>query len=549
MKRKWQGAAVALSATMVFAGMGGTALAASPGSSPASATAAKVEAKLPAQAQKIVTALEQLEPWVKAMTEREIDVLDADEGYVYLDMYDPKNTNVSASLTFDSKTGELISFESSVTAKAEKDSAVPSDKEILQKAKTSLVTLLGEEKLKGLGSPVLSVLVPDSEEAEQVEAGGTRNRVFYPFLVNGLQVNEGKYGIEVNTDEAGHLAALNVYRLDLTGIKVPDPKSALTPEAVKKQYFIPDRLDLGYMQEGKDGKPGLQYTLRVSPMIDATTGTQIDPTRGTAIDQGKRSKATIKNITLALPAKPLTAKSKAEAEKAVISLFGIDTKKEYIYPEEVAGDYDHTYTWFNEDQDYASVTFENETGILIASQFFAWSEQKPAPLKKEEALTKAVGFLEQVAPESSASLQVEILEPYKEAPLADWMLELLDGEEPEPEPGLYYAFLFSEMHKGLPILDRYHWILVNSEDGKVAQYSTTLPMKKVDFPDEKPAVSEQQAAEIIAKQLPLKQSYLWTNFYGIPAPSLSLVYTVDNSKGWPYVDAAKGSIEWIEDEE
>ncbi|MGG4440849.1 hypothetical protein [Brevibacillus fortis] len=57
------------------------------------------------------------------------------------------------------------------------------------------------------------------------------------------------------------------------GVKVPDPKTALTPEAVKKQYFTPEHLELGYVLEGKDAKPGMQYAWINPPYIDAVNGT------------------------------------------------------------------------------------------------------------------------------------------------------------------------------------------------------------------------------------------------------------------------------------
>ncbi|MFP3422206.1 hypothetical protein R0K19_22830, partial [Bacillus sp. SIMBA_161] len=91
-------------------------------------------------------------------------------------------------------------------------------------------------------------------------------------------------------------------------------------------------------------------------------------------------------------------------------------------------------------------------------------------------------------------------DPVNPAPLADWMKEIDKEMGVEEEgPGHIYGFSFNELHKNTPVLDRYYWVLVDSKNGKIVQFSTTLPMKDATFSEPKVAVTEQQAAESFVK--------------------------------------------------
>ncbi|MGG1662301.1 YcdB/YcdC domain-containing protein [Brevibacillus sp. NRS-1366] len=459
-------------------------------------------------------------------------------------MVDPKNEYDSAAyIAFDLKTGQLIAYEASLGNWEVGKKAT--DEYILQRAEQAVQEVFGTEKRKMTGEPQLAPLTESQESELPDDPYSVYRSVYYPGLLNGLEVRGSDHGILVNMDLAGHLIGITYRQLELDGAKVPDPKTALTPEAAKKKYFTPERLDLGYVQGGADSKPGIQYVLRNSPMLDATTGKEIDPWRATEVEESKRDLAKIKNITIKPKAKSLIAKSEEEARKIASGMFGVDTEKDYTYHSEQADGNYVTHTWTNDYSDYVSLAIDTTTNQVIDGELWEeWSEDE-ANLTTEEALKKAIAFIEPYALSSSAALQVETFEPRKLAPLADWMKELDKslgyGEE---KPSQVYAFNFNELHGDMPVLDRYYWVVVDGKSGKVVQFSTTLPMKEAAFPEAKLAVTEEQAAELFAEKLPLRLSYIWPAYYGAKAPSLVLVYTIDGSEGWPYVDAVNRTFNW-----
>ncbi|UED74418.1 YcdB/YcdC domain-containing protein [Brevibacillus sp. DP1.3A] len=552
MKRNGKRTAIALTIAMMLPGTSGTALAASPEIHPShSASATKSEEKLPERATQIVAALEKLEPALKALTKRTIVKHEMDENLLNFNLESPESNDMSATVVFDRKTGELFMYSASLHIW--KQGEIATDEIILQRAEKAVLELLGADKRKQAGSPKLSKAVK-KEDPEYLTDNSTIYRsVYYPVELNGLEILGNGLGIYVSTDYAGHILGVSSELLDLKDTKVPDPKTALTPEAVKKQFFTPERLGLGYVLEGKDAKPGMQYAWMNNAYIDAVTGKQIDFMQGTEIaGDGKRNPANLKKLTLSPKGEPLIVKSRADGEKVVAGLFDVDTKvmfTEYI-TEEVDGEFIHS--WSDEfGYEDVSISVDASTGAVTSADIFMETKSLPVPLSKEEALKKAISFIEPYVAKSSTEWQVEIFDPYKQPKLADWMIELNEGEGKEEEDtgtGTY-TFMFYELHDGLPVFDRYYWMMVDIESGQVFTFIANLPEKEGTLPILKPSVTEQQAAEIVAKNLPVKLSYFWPTYNGKQAPFLTLVYTVDKSKGWPYVDAVNGKLEWGEYEE
>ncbi|MED1914462.1 YcdB/YcdC domain-containing protein [Brevibacillus sp. NPDC058079] len=552
MKRNGKRTAIALTIAMMLPGTSGTALAASPEIHPShSASATKSEEKLPERATQIVAALEKLEPALKALTKRTIVKHEMDENLLNFNLESPESNDMSATVVFDRKTGELFMYSASLHIW--KQGEIATDEIILQRAEKAVLELLGADKRKQAGSPKLSKAVK-KEDPEYLTDNSTIYRsVYYPVELNGLEILGNGLGIYVSTDYAGHILGVSSELLDLKDTKVPDPKTALTPEAVKKQFFTPERLGLGYVLEGKDAKPGMQYAWMNNAYIDAVTGKQIDFMQGTEIaGDGKRNPANLKKLTLSPKGEPLIVKSRADGEKVVAGLFDVDTKvmfTEYI-TEEVDGEFIHS--WSDEfGYEHVSISVDASTGAVTSADIFMETKSLPVPLSKEEALKKAISFIEPYVAKSSTEWQVEIFDPYKQPKLADWMIELNEGEGKEEEDtgtGTY-TFMFYELHDGLPVFDRYYWMMVDIESGQVFTFIANLPEKEGTLPILKPSVTEQQAAEIVAKNLPVKLSYFWPTYNGKQAPFLTLVYTVDKSKGWPYVDAVNGTLEWGEYEE
>ncbi|GED68044.1 hypothetical protein BRE01_17460 [Brevibacillus reuszeri] len=546
MKRNVQNAAMVLSVATILSGLPVAALAASPQAlaQSSAATAATESIKLPAATQKMVAALEKLEPGLKALTDRQVE---SSETYIYLDWLDPKRNGDYAFFTFDLKTGNLVSYEAYLTSWRTAQKAT--DDTILKKVEQAVVEVWGADKRKTMGNPSLSAYEEEEAGDEMRELLIGSRTVFYPVLLNGLEIDGGNFGIGFSTDLAGHIEEINVREANLKDVKVPDVKTALTPEAVKKQYFNTAAFDLGYVQDGKDGKPGMHYVLRYAPIFDATSGKLVDEWLGTEIaDDTKRKEANFKNITLKPQAKSLAVKGEADARKLAASMFGMDMKEDDWYLSQEQDDQSVTYSFSNDDSDSVSLTVDAATGLVTDANHWEQEVESKTVLSKEETLKKAISFIEPYAVSTSSNVQVEIYDPVKSAPLADWMKKIDKemGVEEEEEPGHIYGFSFNELHKNTPILDRYYWVLVDSKNGKIVQFSTTLPMKDATFPEPKVAVTEPQAVESFVKNLPLKQSYIWPTYYGTKGPELKLIYTIDTSKGWPYVDAVDGTLNWDE---
>ncbi|QDS36217.1 YcdB/YcdC domain-containing protein [Brevibacillus brevis] len=551
MKRNGKRTAIALTIAMMLSGTSGTALAASPEIHPSHIpSATKSEEKLPERATQIVAALEKLEPALKALTDRTIVKDGRDENLLNLYLESPEFNNMGAILVFDSKTGELFTYNASLTIW--KQGEIAPDEVILQRAEIAVLEMLGADKRKQIGSPQLSKTVEEVDPEELTDPLAIYRTVYYPTLLNGLEILGNGTGIYVTTDYAGHILDVSSTPFNLRGAKVPDPKTALTPEALKKQYFTPERLDLGYVLEGKNAKPGMQYVWMNSPYIDAVTGKQIDFIQGTEIARdGKRNPANLKKLTLSPKGKPLIVKSRADGEKVVASLFGVDTKERFTQYNTGEVDDEFIHSWSDDDGDEVSISLDASTGEVIGANNWMETKSLPVPISKEEALKKAIAIIEPYVAKSSTEWQVEIFDPYKQPKLADWMIKLNEGEgEEEEDTGIgTYSFTFYELHDGLPVFDRYYWMRIDIESGQVLRFIVNLPEKEGTLPILKPSVTEQQAVEIVAKNLPVKLSYLWPTYKGKQAPFLTLVYTIDKSKGWPYVDAVNGTLEWGEYEE
>ncbi|WP_409177055.1 YcdB/YcdC domain-containing protein [Brevibacillus fortis] len=552
MKRNGKRTAIALTLAMMLQGTSGTALAASPEIHPSHiASVTKSEEKLPERATQIVAALEKLEPALKALTKRTIVKNEMDENLLNFNLESPESNDMGATVVFDSKTGELFTYNASLYIW--KQGEIATDEVILQRAEKAVLELLGADKRKQTGSPQLSKVVEEVDPEGLTDPSGIYRTIYYPIVLNGLEILGNRTGIYVTTDYAGHILGVSTELLDLKEAKIPDPKTALTPETLKKQYFTPERLDLGYVLEGKDAKPGMQYVWMNTPYIDAMTGKQIDFIQGTEIaGDGKRNPANLRKLTLSPKGEPLIVKSRADGEKVVASLFDVDTK--VMFTEYSTGEVDGEFihSWSDEfGHEEVSISVDASTGEVIGANISMETKSLPVPLSKEEALKKAISAIEPYVAKSSIEWQVEIFDPYKQPKLADWMVELNEGEgEEEEDTGTgTYTFVFHELHDGLPVFDRHYWMVVDIESGQVLTFIVNLPEKEGTLPILKPSVTEQQAAEIVAKNLPVKLSYFWPTYKGKQAPFLTLVYTIDKSKGWPYVDAVNGTLEWHQYEE
>lgn len=541
MTQKWKSATAAFAVTTMLLGTGSQAFAASPEMILKNAgTPSEDQIKLPARAVEIVAALEKLEPALKALTVREVFISESDENQVVLAMNHPDNIHEDAYILFDRNSGEMVSFEAATIIWDQKEKAT--DKAILQKADKAVEELLGSKKRSMTDAPQLSTFAEDQEGRFEF-----RN-VYYPILLNGLEIEGMRFGIDVDMDSAGHLIGVSFEPLDLKGVQVADPKKAVTKEAIQKQIFTPERTQYGYVWEGSEGKPELAYKLRTSPVFDALTGKQIVDGWGEENGEGKVNADDLKNISLKPQAKPFIEKNATDTQ-ILERLFGIDTKKTYstYRKEEQDGIINHYWANYVE-VNYASVVEDKMTGEIGGYLNWTHTADLPAPLTKEQSLQKAIAFLEPYAKKSE--WQVEMYEQIKpEDPLAMKILSNKDNkQETEEKKSIeQYGFLFFEKQNGIPVMEYSYGVVIDPIKGQVAEFLASVPAEDRKYPVLKPSVTDQQVAEIFAKHVPVKLTYIWPTSSDYDAPILA--YKLDTSKGWPTVDAVNGSFKWSESEE
>ncbi|NRR19765.1 YcdB/YcdC domain-containing protein [Brevibacillus sp. MS2.2] len=529
-----KGLSIVLTVATILFGTSGSALAASPEILLKSTAApAPEEINLPEGAAQIVAALEELEPELKTLTVRTVKLRTGNEVVLY--MSHPKDEYVGASLVFDRETGEMLSYNAALEIWNAKGRVT--DEVLLQRAEKLFLAVQWSDKRKMTGTPKLSQIEEKRSEIVRFRY------IEYPAMLNGLEVDRGILtGIYMITDYEGHLVSLSFHPLDLEDTKVPDPKSALAPEAVIEQLFTPDHFDYGYVQEGSGGKPSIQYAWRTSPFIDAVTGKQIEAPSGLEIvDDGKRNPVNVKNITITPKENSLIVSNRADAEKIVTNLFGTD-KKFTNMPYDARNNWgDFVYSWTDRGGVDILLKVDESTGQVINAMDWTRKENLSIPLTREEALKKAIAVLESYASISANEWQVEIFDPYKPAVLADWMMELNKVKERHTDN---YSFRFHRLQNGLPVLDHNYWVVIEMKSGQVVYFSPTIPNEEGRLPVLKPSVTAQQAVDLAAKNLPLKLSYFWPTYNGKKSPYLQLVYTIDTYKGWPTVDAVSGKFEW-----
>ncbi|MED1785208.1 hypothetical protein P4V43_25640 [Brevibacillus fortis] len=533
MTQNWKSATAALAVTTMLLGTGAQAFAASPEMILKNEeTQSEDEVKLPARAVEIVAALEKLEPALKALTVREVFVSEQDENQVVLTMHHPDNIHQDAYIVFDRNSGEMVDFEAATIIWDQTEKAT--DEAILKKADKAVEELLGAKKRSMTDAPQLSTIVEDSIEFRNV---------YYPILLNGLEIEGMRFGIDVDMDSAGHLIGISYQPLDLKGIQVGDPKKAVAKETIQKQIFTPERIQHGYVWEGSEGKPGLAYKLRTSPVFDALTGKQIVDGWGEENGEGKLNAADLKNISLKPQAKPFIEKNATDTQ-ILERLFGIDTKKTYstYRKEEQDGIINHYWANYVE-VNYASVVVDQLSGEIGGYLNWTHIPNLPAPLTKEQSLQKAIAFLEPYA--KTADWQVEMYERVKpDEPLAFAMNPNQDKTQEKEKSAEQYGFLFFEKQNGIPVMEYSYGVVIEPKKGQVAEFLASVPTEARKYPVLKSSVTGQQVAEIFAKHVPVKLTYIWPTSSDYDAPILA--YKLDTSKGWPTVDAVNGSFTWDE---
>jgi len=137
-----------------------------------------------------------------------------------------------------------------------------------------------------------------------------------------------------------------------------------------------------------------------------------------------------------------------------------------------------------------------------------------------------VKFLQKYLQTGSTEMEMQV-SPDAEIKVPDWVDQSKLGVQERPRPVI--AFIFNQVHQGVPVMDRAYSVRVDALTGKIVGFyngkgvsSVTLP--NVALPDNRNVAPVETAKAEFLKQHPPKLVYLWPEYFGQKAPSPVLLY-------------------------
>ncbi len=541
---------------------GGLALAQTqPVASTESATAdsQSTAAPIPAIVQKTLNQLYAIEPALKQLTEISSWPGGEESHRFYIDLSSAKDPDAFARIDVDSKTGELLYYSIELPQPANQPATKPaSDQVIKQKAEQFITALYGAEKRKQVGEPQLTDTSSRSQLDEDDSGLSAPYRtVHFPALLNGIELSGSSFGPYLELELDGKVTSYSIEPLNLTGVAIPDPKKALSQAAIKQKIFAPKHLELTYTQaqpkrysangEPLDVQPALQYTYGWIDAIDAVSGKAVSTYTGAEISEQKYEPAIVKTISQKPQAKQLVAKTEDEAKAVIKELFEIDFAKTPLVENE-AEECGKSYcrSWYSSDGKYVTLTTNGTTGVVEDAVIWDDAAIPGKRISRDDALKKALAVLEKYAAPTSVNVQVKLYEPLEPQKLPEWVAAAIKeqgGDGPTPDDD--YFISVAELNQEVPIIDRKYYLTVSATTGKLTSYTPVMPSEKVALPEKKPAITIEQAAHVYEQNVPLTLSYIWPYYYGQRAPAPILVYEVDESAGYHYVNAITGAYQLV----
>lgn len=460
---------------------------------------------------------------------------------------------VSAHLTFDSATGELIHYNFHNPAWASEKVPSPA---------------LAREKAAAFARQILEDKIKDYVQGDDMGFGGggsadeKGNKIYWaeanvPYyrLVNGVPLMNS--GFRVGVDVFGHVTSF--YRDKENGIdpaKFPDPSRAVTREEAEKTFAGMLEMKLFYLEhqpfyglfkpdKGETG-PALVYAPASLAPIDALTGKPLAEFMP-PFSQSQR-------ITLQGEGRQLIARTPEEAARLLTETFGLDlTGMEFHGASDVQSFNDReikqkSYTWSTLPQKgadgkpdyrlmrYVHLTTNASTGEVISYNLQDESGRgQKATVSRETARDTAVKFLQQYLPAGTAELEMPVYP--EEEMIPSWVdrSKLKDQERPLP----VISFTFKQVHQGVPIMDRACSVQVDALSGKIVGFHNGISGAPVPLPDNRNVVPAETAKAEFLKQHPLKLAYIWPEYFDQKAPSPYLVYIPVPGPDF-YVDAFTG---------
>ncbi|MEJ8546407.1 hypothetical protein [Brevibacillus borstelensis] len=397
-----------------------------------------------------------------------------------------KDGLVYADLKIDAETGAVLQLEKrSDTPEADASEAVAREK-----GEAFLRDMLGDE-------------------VSQYRFGNNSSFVRY---VNDLPVAGDSYLIQVS--DKGQI--VQVEAKDAAGRKIdpgafPKPTEAMDREQAESAFA-------SYMKPlyvGRNQQQELVYRPAFSGSFDARTGKEVD-------DGSLGSGYT--PVQVKAGGKRVTIKTPQEAAQVLEKEWGIKlngaTFEPSDMPKEMLAKNEKEYQTTDDSFRFSTI---NDQVVHFYLTKASLEEPPNGKISREEALSKAIQFLEPYLDPNVTELQVRDREETKSNP---------------PRP--YWEFSMYVSHEGIPVKSQRYMVRVGKSTGAILYFRKDFQDQKLTFPNGKQAISAKAAAEAYLKENPLELEYVYPVENDKISSTPVLVYRLQNR--YASVDAFTGKI-------
>ncbi|WCN38430.1 YcdB/YcdC domain-containing protein [Aneurinibacillus uraniidurans] len=460
----------------------------------------------------------------------------------------------SGNLTFDMKTGELLSF--SIQMKEWTSEKLPTTRLAKEKAEQFLISWLGAEERKQFGTPTSRSSGSITYDSDQKPITWSYRYAEFPVILNNIPVSGFNF-VQIKVDSAGRIVGGEFNVPNLKNISTPAiavraaddmKKQLITADSLMLQYVEkqPERYG-NYLKEIQEAKPALRYDLNVYGPFNAQTGKPIHGMTGEELKQNSGSAVPWKVVQIKPQGNKLIAHSEQEAAEVLGNLFNFDFSQMQLqkhdgstFTSRESSPYSH-YFWSDQKGSGINVNIDQTSGLITdASLDINQENNRPATVSKEEAFATALTFIEKYAGPTAKELEVQYHTFEREQPPA-WVDKEKAPTFSENEQQKHY-FWFQERYEGIPVMGRSYSVTVDAATGKITNFSLAPYQEKLSLPAPEGIVSKEKAAESFLQNNKLKLEYLWPSYFDQPGPAPILTYTWERSGNTDdYVDAFTGN--------
>ncbi|WP_232697305.1 YcdB/YcdC domain-containing protein [Brevibacillus daliensis] len=438
----------------------------------------------------------------------------------------------SASVEINDKTGEILSLSISQPANQSKAEAISAEK-AKQSAQEFVSEMMGQ-KLATYRQEQLTI--PNSQNGSQ--------SVTFTRLINGIPFDNDKIIVQVSNEEK----VISVNRTtkfdqDIQSKQFPDPTKVITHEkaqkAVQKNASLSLVVNSAQAQLGDkdntvsntvdESQPVLKYVAKYIPIIDASTGKEVE-------GYGKRIERDSKYSVSGKGEIPILG-NQQEAEK-IIAEMGLSTAKNTF--SEGTG----FYQWKSEDGKHQIVLQFDPISKKLSQ--VSTIQNKPTEstdeklLREQEAIGKALSFLDNYVDSKQKNLQLYSVSTNEEA-VPDWV----DQEKLQTaiaKPDVYYL-LFRVVDNNIPVENSAYRVSIDAKTGAITGFTfqplhtpvtSNLQMNRI--------LSTDKATDQFVKNLEMELVYVWESYQDQKAPAPVLQYRLKGYDKNAYIDAYTGEF-------